>query len=285
MTTAIVCGSGGYRTVFIHGALSEFETAGFRAEAYAGTSASGLPAACAAVGASREIGADYWQKALAMKTTVERGMSDVMLISIAEWGDYIRARLFQPGMPRYLIPASLVINETAAAQTQSEQARRLGRKLLLAAARRQAEPWVQENLESHLFDTHGEPRLTPENFDEVLYASTRMMHAWDVPAWIQGKPYIDASYLCAIPAVEVAEKGYDEVIAIAADPPGALYRDIFGTWEVPHEHHGVPIHLIMPDYEVGKAGADFTDATPEGLVQVYEHGREKARQFLDKRKL
>lgn len=282
MPTAIVCGSGGYRTVFIHGALSEFETAGYRAEAYAGTSASGLPAACAAVGASQQIGADYWQKALAMKATVERGMSDVMLTSIAEWGSFIRERLFQPGMPRFLIPASLVKTEEAAAQTQSEQARRLGRKLLLAAARRQPESWVQTHLESHLFDTQGEPRLTPENFDEVLYASTRMMHAWDVPAWIQGQPYVDASYLCAIPAVEIAEKGY-EVIAIAADPPGPLYRDIFGTRTVPAEVNGQPIHLIMPDYEVGQAGADFTDATPEGLIRVYEHGREKARQFLASR--
>lgn len=284
MSRAIVCGSGGYRTVFIHGVLSAFESAGFRAEAYGGTSASGLIAAAAAIGHCNHIGTDYWQKALALKFTAERGMSDVMLAGIAEWSPLITSHLFQPHIPRYVIPASWVNNEAAAEITQSNQARRLGRKLVLAAARRQRDPWIDENLDSHLFDTQPDSvhPLTPQNFDEVMYASTRMMHAWDVPAWIEGQPYVDASYLCAIPAVEMAERGYEEIIAIAADPPGALYRDIFGDRIVPESYHSVPIQIIMPDYEVGAKGADFTDATPEGLIAVYEHGQEKGREFLSK---
>ena len=282
MSLAIVCGSGGYRVVFIQGVLSVFEAEGLRGDCYGGTSASGLAAACAAIGQTNTVGVDYWRKALAFKQTVERGMSDVMLAIIDEWSPMVKERIFLEESPRYIIPASAVITPEGAEITQSGQARRLGRKILLNAARRRPDPWVAENLESHLFDTkaNGHLRLTQENFDEVMYASTRMMHAWDVPAEIGGKPYVDASYLCAIPAVEAAEMGYDEVIAIAADPPGPLYRDIFGGREVPGEVNDAQIHTILPEFEVGEKGADFTDATDEGLALVYAHGQDQARAFL-----
>lgn len=280
MSLAIACGSGGYRTVFIHGVLSALEDAGFRANAYAGTSASVLTAAAAAVGKCNEIGVQYWQTVLERKFTASQGMSEVMLGNIADWGQYLAGFLFQPEQPRFFIPVSYVKTETGAAQTQSKEARRLGRKLVLSAARRQANPWVEENLEHHMFDSHGgDHPLTPENFDEVAYATTRMMHAWDIPATIDGKPYVDASYLCAIPAVEMVEYGYTEVIAIAADPPGTLYRDIFGTREVPSMVNGATIHIILPDEDPGPQGADFTDATEEGLRNVYRHGQEKGRIF------
>lgn len=279
MTVAIVCGSGGYRTVFIHGVLSALEQAGLQADAYAGTSASVLAAAGAAVGMSNAIGVDYWKRALTVKTTGEHGMSSVMLTCIAEQAPAIKEKLFLPESPRFYIPVSYVKNPEAAAQTQSNQARKLGRQLLLQAARRQPSDWVRENLEHQLFSTSPDSahRLTPENFDEVAYASTRMMHAWDIPATINGKPYVDASYLCAIPAVELLEQGYDEIIAIAADPPGALYRDIFGTRTVEHPR----IRIIMPDVDPGPQGADFTDATETGLLKVYQQGEAVGRQFLE----
>lgn len=280
MTLAIACGSGGYRTVFIHGVLSAFEAAGLRADAYAGTSASVLAAAGAAVGMSNKIGVDYWKRALAIKQTAEFGMSTVMLTCIAEQAPAITEKLFQPDAPRFYMPASRVITPEAAEETQTNKARRLGRQLVLAAARRQMSEWVKENLESHLFSTapNSPHPLTPENFEEVAYASTRMMHAWDIPATIAGQPYVDASYLCAIPAVELLEQGYDEVIAIAADPPGALYRDIFGSREVNHPK----IHVVMPEIDPGPQGADFTDATEAGLVKVYQQGEMIGKAFMEK---
>ncbi|MBZ0308967.1 MAG: hypothetical protein K8I82_23080, partial [Anaerolineae bacterium] len=96
-----------------------------------------------------------------------------------------------------------------------------------------------------------------------------------------GQPYVDASYLCAIPAVELAAD-YDEIIAIAADPPGALYGDIFGTRTIPEQINGTKIHILMPDRDPGPQGADFTDATHEGLITVYQQGYEKGQQFLDR---
>ena len=35
--------------------------------------------------------------------------------------------------------------------------------------------------------------LSEEEFDNVFYASTRMLHAWEQPAWIRGQAFIDVS--------------------------------------------------------------------------------------------
>ena len=284
MATAIVCGAGGYRTVFIHGVLSAFEDEGFRVDAYGGTSAAGLTSVAASVGMCNVIGSEFWLRVLERKYTAERGMSDVMLANIEEWSAPLQAEFFRGDVPRYIIPASFVKNEEAAAMSQDlKSARRLGRRILLSAARGERSEWVDENLESHVFDTapNAEHPLTPENFDEVMYATTRMLHAWDVAGWIGGKPYVDASYLCSIPAIEMAERGYDDIIAISADPPGKLYRDIFQSEEITSEYKNTKIHVIMADYDPGPAGADFTDATNEGLITVYHHGKEKGRAFLN----
>jgi hypothetical protein len=290
MKLAIACGSGGYRTVFIHGVLSAFEAGGLRAETYAGTSASVLAVASAAIGESQSVGVEYWQHGLALKAVVQNGMSDISLTTIAEKSPHLVSKLFAPDAARFFIPASAVQTADGAEQTQHPSARKLGRQLLLSAARRQPHEWVAANLHLHLFDSHASnasPQesydlrpLTPANFAEVAYASSRMMHAWDIPATIEGQPYVDASYLCSIPAVEVAEQGYEAVIAISADPPGPLYRDIFGGRSVPAQHHGIPIHRIVPQIDPADLGADFTDATPDGLQAAYEQGQQQGRDFL-----
>jgi hypothetical protein len=282
MTIAIACGSGGYRTVFIHGVLSAFEEAGLRADAYAGTSASTLAAASAATATSRSVGVDYWHHGLLLKDTVENGMSDVSKITIAEKAPELIPLLFAPDAPRFFIPACAVVTEEGAEVTQSPGARKLGRKLVLSAARREPNPWVAENLELRLFDSKGEPRLTPENFEDVAYATSRMMHAWDIPATIEGKPYVDASYISSVPAVEMAERGYTDVIAISTDPPGVLYRDIFGTAQIPTQVGESRIHIILPQEDPGPMGADYTDATIEGLTAVYEMGQQQGFAFLEK---
>jgi predicted acylesterase/phospholipase RssA len=130
-----------------------------------------------------------------------------------------------------------------------------------------------------LFDTRGTPALTPANFAEVAYASSRMMHAWDIPATIEGRPYVDASYLCSIPVEEVGALGAERIIAISADPPQTRFADMFGTRTVPERVGATPVHFISPQIDPATLGADFTDATHEGLSAVYAHGEEVGRAF------
>jgi hypothetical protein len=106
-----------------------------------------------------------------------------------------------------------------------------------------------------------------------------MLHAWDIPAWIAGKPYIDASYTCLCPAIEMVEFGYGEVIAIANEP-GLLYRDMGQIEPLPTVWKNVPIRTIQPDIDPKNIGVDFTSATAEGLMLLYRHGEEKGQAFL-----
>lgn len=277
MARAIVCGSGGFRTSFIQGVLSALQAANFRADAYAGTSASAVSAGYAAVG-QLAANVDYWKQSIDLKHTSAGGMSEVMFTIIRDWGDHLKTSLFQPDAPRFFVPACGVITPEAAEITQGNGARRLGRQLLIAAAKGD-NTWAQQHLRLDLFDTQSLDaalRLTPENLDAVLYASTRMMHAWDVPAVINTAPYIDASYRSAIPAVEVAALGYDEVIAISADP-GPVYRDIFRSAALPE---APPFRIIRPQVDPAVLGADFTDATHAGLEATFQHGIEQGESFL-----
>jgi len=282
---AIACGSGGYRTVFIHGVLTAFENAQIRATAYGGTSASVLATASAAIGKADLVGVDYWIYALEIKQQSTIGMSEVTQTTVADKAPMITAELFNDDAPRFVVPACAVVTEDGAQQTQSEQARRLGRKLLLSAARRKPSDWVTEHLELHLFDTKGgDHPLTLANFSDVGYASSRMMHAWDIPATINGNPYVDGSYLCSIPVIELAQSGdYDAVIAISADAPSdTLYADIFGVRAVPDTLNDTPIYKIMPEVDPASLGADFTDATPDGLKAAYQQGIQQGQAFIGK---
>ena len=108
-----------------------------------------------------------------------------------------------------------------------------------------------------------------------------MLHAWDIPAWINEKPYIDASYTCLCPAIEMIDTGYKEVIAISNEP-SIFYRDMFGLEVIPDNYQGVDIRIIKPDIDSKEMGVDFTDATPEGLCKFYHHGEEKGREFIAK---
>ncbi len=278
---AIASSAGGFKGVFVHGVLIALEEAGIRAAAYAAASASVFPSLSAAVGQANEIALKYWRVALHTLEQPGNGMSESVLQSIAASSHILRNAPFQPGMPRCFIATSAVITTEGAGQTQGDGARRLGRRLLLQAARGDR-GWADQHLRAYLFDTAAtddEHHLTTENIEEVMYASTRMLHAWTIPAWVAGRPFIDGCYTCACPAVEMAQQGYCEVIAIATEP-GVLYRDIFQSEPVPSAWNGVPIHIIRPDIDPATMGADFTDVTVEGLVASYEHGMEVGRKFL-----
>ena len=279
---AIASSAGGFKGVFVHGVLSALETAGIRAAAYAAASSSVFPSLSAAIGQANEIGLKYWRIALHTLEQPGKGMSEAVLQSIAASAHILRNAPFQPGMPRSFIATSAVITPEGAEQTQGDGARRLGRRLLLQAVRGD-HSWPDQHLRAHLFDTTAsdeEHLLTPGNIEEIIYASTRMLHAWTIPAWIAGRPFIDGCYTCACPAVEMARHGYREVIAIATEP-GVLYRDIFQSEPVPFVWQDVPIHIIRPTIDPAKLGADFTDVTDEGLVAGYEHGLEIGRAFVE----
>ncbi len=262
-----------------HGVLSALETAGIRADAYAAASASVIPAGWATIGKASELGLDYWLAGLQFLKQPDVGMSKMVLGGIAHFSPP-KELLFGTETPEYFIATSAVTTPEAASETQSEKARRLGRRLLVSAGKKDRS-WVMEHLQLALFSTSNpksELHLHSNNFDEVAYASSRMLHAWDIPAWIGGKPYIDASYTCLCPAIEMVEMGYKKVIAIANEP-GTLYGDMFQLEIIPESYKGVDIHIIKPDVDPKEFGVNFTDATEDGLLGVYQHGIEKGKEF------
>jgi hypothetical protein len=281
-TLAIACAAGGFKGVFAHGVLSALEAADIRAGAYAATSSTVFPSISAAIGQSNEIALKYWRVAIQTLEQPGKSMSDSVLETIAASGHILRTQPFLPGMPRIVIATSAVITEEGAQATQGDGARRSGRRLLLQAARGDRS-WADQHLQAHLFDTASVDeahRLTGANMDEVIYASTRMLHAWHIPAAVAGRPYIDGYYTCACPAIEMAQRGYGEIIAIANEP-GVLYHDIFQSEPIPDNWQGVPIHIIRPQIDPATLGAGFTDATDEGLVAGYQHGLEVGQRFVE----
>jgi hypothetical protein len=281
---AIACCSGGFKAIFVHGVLSALEAAGISAGAYAAASSSVFPAICATIGQASEIGLRYWHSAIHTLHQPGNGMSEVVLHSIAESRHLLRESLFQPDRPRFLIATSAVRTPEAAELTQGDGAHRLGRRLLLQAARGDRS-WRDQHLEAWIFDTDApdaEHRLTPDNIEAVTYASTRMLHAWSVPAWVGDQPFIDASYTCACPAPELAQLGYREVIAIATEP-GPLYHDMFQGEPIPERWGDTTIYVVRPEKDIATLGADFTSVSEAGMVAAYEYGQQVGSAFATSR--
>ncbi len=277
-TTAIACASGGFKAIFVHGVLSAFESANFRADAYSSASASVVVAALASVNKARKAGIDYWLKGMKMYDCT-KSMSQVSLAGIDYFNINVGEELFNR-QSQFYIAASKVITKEAAEQTQSKQARRLGKKLLIAAAKKERS-WIDRHLKLDLFSTTAKDNLAlnRDNFAEVAYASSRMLHIYDVPAWIDRKPYIDACYTCICPALEMVDIGYQKVIAIATEA-GKFDRDLFQSEVIPTQYKQVPIHIVQPDINPKELGVDVFQATPEGIAAVYQHGLDKGREFL-----
>lgn len=283
MPTVVIGSSGGLKGIFVQGVFDAFETVGFYADAYVGPSASSLPAVSAAAKLCHFVGIHYWQRILELCRQPETDLSEVMYTATREWNrdeEPFKRELFHAGRARLLIPANLVTHGEAAAETQSGNSRRLGRRLLLAAANGDRQ-WVDENLELHLFDTHpvnGNPALTADNLADVCFASARMIH-WKMPAWVEGRPYVDASYTCASPVVEMMKLGYDEIITISTET-GPLVRSLFGEEIETLIAPDVTLHIIRPDYELESVGVHFTECSKEGLFTAFEHGRQKGFAYL-----
>lgn len=275
---AIACATGGFKSVFLQGVLAAFETAGFQAQAYGAASSSVPPAAAAAVGRAAELGVTFWLAGLEILAQPGNGMSEMVLAGIRAASPMLRPLLFQPEAPRFLVAANAVAEE-AVEETVGRAGRRRGRLLLLAAARGERD-WVDRHLSLRLFDTAGQGalHLSATNFDQVAYASSRMLHAWDVPAWVDGRAYVDAYYTCNCPAMEMAELGYPTVVALSNEP--LLYRDIFQQETTPPKWAGSVIEVVAPDRDPADLGVDYTNATADGLAAVFQHGQEKGEAFL-----
>ena len=280
-SVAIACASGGFKAIFVHGVLSALEEKNIKVNAYASASASVMPSALAAIRKARESGVNYWLEGLKIYHQT-KSMSQVCLASVSYFNARGGEQLFERWSNLdFYIATSKVTTKEAAEQTQSKQAKRLGKKLLVSAAKGDRS-WVDRHLKLNLFSITKKDNLVllnRNNFAEVVYASTRMLHAWDIPAWVNKQPYIDASYTCACPAIEMVEQGYQNVIAIATEP-GKLYRDLFQQEIIRDRYKQVPIRQIKPDIDLRELGVDFTQAASQGLSAVYQHGLEKGKEFL-----
>ena len=126
-------------------------------------------------------------------------------------------------------------------------------------------------------------RLTPQNLAEVLYATTLMLHAWKTPAWIEGFPCVDASYLCECPAVELAQRGCDKVIAISPEA-GQVYRDFFRAEKLPSSYGKIPIFIVQPSLNLAEIGVGYMDVKDEGADKTYELGLRAGTEFLQSEK-
>jgi hypothetical protein len=277
---AIATPVGSFKGAFAHGVLTALEQAGIVADAYAAASSSVIPASWAAIGQASKLGVDYWLAGLSALQQPEANMSKVVQRGIRIFSKQLRQHLYQSHTPTLYIATNAVINPIAAAETQSHLAQDLGKRLLRASVSKDRS-WVDANLRFTLFSTHAQAShycITPNNFPAVAYASSRIMHAWELPAWIDGKPYVDAAYTCLCPAMAMATAGYQQTIAITNEP-GTMYQDMFHIDPVPTHSHNVPIHIIRPDVQLKELGVDFTRATPDGLIAVYQHGLAKGSAF------
>ncbi len=279
----IAIASGMLKGVFSHAVLSAFEERGLRADVYGTASSSVLSGGLAATGRAREVGVRYWQQAA--RGAAEKGMSQVVLDSIAEFGPGLREGLFRADAPDFLLATSKVVTAEAAAVTQGSGARQLGRDLLRNVFSGDRS-WVTEHLATTIFSNRRDPacaELTPENFDAVAYASTRMLHAWAIPAEVDGQAYVDASYTCGCPAREVAARpGVTTLIAIGADP-FPLFRDIYASEEIIDgaELGGARVLVVKPAEDLKPLGVDYAVAGEEGLDRAYALGLEAGHRFAE----
>ena len=226
-------------------------------------------------------GPRHWSQMYSRYVAANFDVSKGILEAIPLYLDAFRAELFSPNASLFAVPVSAVVTKEGAELTQGEGARRLGQQLVLAT-RRKERSWADTHLECRLFQT-GAPearyQITNQNLGDVLYATTRMLHAWKTPAWIDGEPYVDASYTCLCPAVELARMGCGKVIAISPEP-GPLYRDFFMSSETPSTFGECMIYLIRPERNLAEIGVDYMKVTDTGLEGAYSWGLEAGRTFL-----
>jgi len=282
MKIGIACSAAGGKGVFVHGVLDAFAEAGFKAHVYGCASSTAIVAAFAATGQLGMLrGSAYWIERHARFVRNHYDMSKTILESIPEATAALSVKLFKSDSAAYAVAVSAVITKEAQELTQGPQARRLGQQLIISTRKRD-KSWAEKNLELRLYEAgseHVQYRLTPKNLPEILYATTRLLHAWKIPAWIEGFPYVDASYLCECPAVELAQRGCDKVIAISP-VAGRVYRDFFQAEKLPSSYGKIPILIVQPLLNLAEIGVDYMDVKEDGLEKAYELGLRAGTEFL-----
>lgn len=277
---AICCMAGGYRNAFAQGVLKAFEENDIRAGAYASCSSSALIAAYAAFGKIRQLDLSLWKEGYAVSQR-DGNQSGAMLHSIQLLLPEIAESLWQPTTSRLLIATSLVKTDEAKLLTQTDRAKRWGQMLLIHALHHQPE-WKDRNLELRMYDTQPDYRtqlLTKDNFEEVAYATTRMLHVWNVPASIDGQAYIDGSYTCLCPAFPLAELGYKKIVCVCPDI-GKIVPDLFSDEEIPSQINDAVIDFIKPGDDLKSMGVSSFTVTSEGLDKVFHHGYAKGIAYI-----
>ena len=286
MKVGIACSGGGPKGVFVHGVLAAFAEAGFKADIYGAASSTAVVAAFAVTEQLGMLGGfAHWKEKHARLVRNNYDMSKTILESISEVIATLSIKLFKSNSAAYAVAVSAIITREAQELSQGPQARRLGKQLIISTRKRD-KSWAEKNLELRLFETGSEDvpyRLTPQNLTEVLYATTRMLHAWKTPAWIEGFPYADASYLCECPAVELAQRGCDKVIAISP-VVGRVYRDFFQAEKLPSSYGKIPILIVQPLLNLAEIGVDYMDVQEDGLEKAYELGLRAGTEFLQSEK-
>jgi len=279
--TAIATTSGGYKNVFTQGVLSFFEANNFVANAYASCSSSALGAALASIRKLKDLPYSIWYDGYELTKIEGNSQSNAAFFAIDELLPVIQKEIFS-SRSRFLVATSFVKNELAATQTQSDKYRSLGRRLMIDAMKNITD-WRDENLELHLFDTQYCDKtklITRENLKDVLYATTRMLHAWHIPAYINSNPYIDGSYTSMCPVIQLAELGYRKIICITTEDENTKL-DLFSNENIPENISGSDILFIKPDFNLKDIGVDYFKTTESGLKKTYEHGIEKGKEFLN----
>jgi len=282
MKIGIACSGGGPKGVFVHGVLDAFAEAGLKAHIYGAASSTSVVAAFAATGQLRMLrGSTYWKERHARRVHNDYDMGKTILESLPEATATLSLKLFNPDSVAYAVAVSAVITKEAEELTQGPQARRLGQQLIISTRKRD-NSWAEKNLELRLYETGSKDvpyRLTPQNLPEVLYATTRMLHAWKTPAWVEGCPCVDALYLCNCPAIELAQRGCDKVIAISPEE-GQVYRDFFRAEKMPSSYGNIPIFIVQPSLNLAEIGVNHLNVTDEGLEKAYELGLRAGTEFL-----
>jgi hypothetical protein len=211
-------------------------------------------------------------------------MSEMVMAGIERYAHLLEARLFASDAPRFIIAVSEVVDSEAARATQGPLASRLGREQLLMMARGD-DSWAASALRAVVFDTGADSDattdagthrlLTRERFRDASYASTRMLHAWRLPASVDGTPFIDASYTDGFPVRAVMTEHVRTIVAIATSH-GLPYTNLYRTAAIGSAAGGVRIEHIAPRVDLKELGVDYTTASREGLTNAYEHGHEVA---------
>jgi hypothetical protein len=265
----------------VHGVLQGFRERELPVHAYAAASSSAIPAAYAAMDLLDLLdGTAYWE--LTSASFAEHGdISASILATIDTLGAAMKDGLYMSLARRFVLAASRVVTPAAAEACQGSGAKKLGLEQL-RAARTRDRSWAAANLELRLFDTmpngRGTVPLMSSNLADVFYATTRMLHAWKEPAWVDNEAYIDASYTCSCPAQEMAALGYERVIAISPEP-GPFWHDLYQDREIPRRHDGATIALIQPAINLQEIGVDYLSVDPAGGRRAFEMGREAGLAF------